>query len=115
MSKEIIVFKSEFKQQPSTVKFTYELKNIKHTGFVVLNDGSYNAYKNQCMHLPVELDWQDNNFLDEEGKFIICATHGAIYNLEEGYCVSGPCQGMKLKAMAVEEVIDRLIIKIEAE
>ena len=42
------------------------------------------------MHLSVELDWQDNNFLDDERKFIICATHGAIYNPTNGYCVSGP-------------------------
>ncbi len=62
------------------------------------------------MHLSVELDWQDNEFLDDEGKFIICATHGATYNPEDGYCVSGPCQGQKLKKIAFEERPDKIII-----
>jgi len=105
------IYKNQFSTESSTVKFNYELDEIKLSGFLIFYKGNFYAYQNECMHLSVELDWKDNDFLDDEGRFIICATHGAIYNPEDGYCVSGPCQGKKLKKIAFEERADKIIIK----
>ncbi len=114
MNRELVVNKNEFQSGNPSIKFYYEQDGIKCSGFIVLCEGVYYAYHNQCMHLPVELDWKDNHFLDDDGKFIICATHGATYNIHDGLCVYGPCKGKKLNKMLIEETVDQLIIIIRA-
>ena len=68
--------------------------------FVVLKDGQAYAYKNSCPHLGVELEWEEDKFLDFEGVLIQCATHGALFVIETGKCVSGPCLGQSLEPVA---------------
>ncbi len=60
------------------------------------------AYVNSCPHTGVSLDWVPNQFLDAGGTHIQCATHGALFRLQDGYCVSGPCAGQSLKPVVVE-------------
>ena len=36
-----------------------------------------------------------------EKKYIICSTHGALFKIEDGYCISGPCQSSSLEAVPV--------------
>ena len=79
MDKKIKIAVESFKKDPSSVKFNFLTNGEKMTGFALLFDGSYYVYKNQCQHLPVELDWEENEFFDEDNKFIVCATHGANY------------------------------------
>lgn len=109
--KILTIYKNQFTTDSPTVKFNYELEGIKLSGFVIFYKGNFYAYQNECMHLSVELDWNENDFLDDEGKYIVCATHGAIYNPEDGNCVSGPCQGKKLKKIAFKEQADKIILK----
>jgi naringenin degradation protein FdeD len=60
------------------------------------------AYRNSCPHRGTPLDWQPDRFLDAEGRLIQCATHGALFRIEDGFCVSGPCVGAHLAAIAIE-------------
>jgi nitrite reductase/ring-hydroxylating ferredoxin subunit len=71
--------------------------------FAVRVDGHVRAYLNRCSHVPVELDWQPGHFLDDSGLYIVCATHGAMYDASNGACVGGPCRGAGLKAIEVFE------------
>ena len=72
--------------------------------FAVYFEGQFHAYINQCQHLPIELDWNEEHYFDETEKFLICATHGAVYDPKTGYCLSGPCKSKYLKKL---EVIER--------
>jgi len=54
------------------------------------------VYLNRCPHLGVPLQWQDDRFLDEDGAFIRCASHGALFERDTGHCVQGPCRGDSL-------------------
>jgi nitrite reductase/ring-hydroxylating ferredoxin subunit len=74
------------------------------TGFVVRYDGVVHGYLNRCAHVPVELDWSPGEFFEGSGLYIMCATHGAIYVPETGYCTGGPCRGGKLRKMKVHEI-----------
>lgn len=65
---------------------------IKHNGQIVI-------YENRCPHLGIELNWQEDQFLDASGSLIQCSTHGALFLIENGHCVSGPCQGKNLIAI----------------
>ncbi len=67
--------------------------------FVVMKDGVPYAYRNACPHLGIELEWEPDKFLDFEGVLIQCATHGALFVIESGECVSGPCLGQALQAV----------------
>jgi len=65
--------------------------------FVVRHGGRVVAYENSCPHLGSPLDWVPDRFLDLEKRHILCATHGALFRIEDGLCVSGPCAGKSLK------------------
>jgi nitrite reductase/ring-hydroxylating ferredoxin subunit len=59
------------------------------------------AYLNRCAHKLVELDWQEGEFFDAEHRYLVCATHGAMYDPASGVCVDGPCRGAVLTAVPV--------------
>lgn len=79
-----------------------EAKSAKYDGesYLVVNfDNSIYVYRNRCPHLGIPLEWQENDFLEEGGDLIRCATHGALFTIEDGLCVSGPCNGEFLTAV----------------
>lgn len=65
--------------------------------FAVKQDSKIYLYWNRCPHLGTPLEWQDDKFLDADGKFIQCATHGALFQIEDGHCLVGPCKGKNLQ------------------
>ncbi len=72
------------------------------TIFITQRDGSYYAYNNLCPHLQTELEFLENQFLDRDGEYIECSTHGALFNVESGECISGPCQGDFLEKIKID-------------
>ena len=60
------------------------------------------AYRNSCPHRGTPLDWHPDRFLDASGQLILCATHGAMFRIADGFCVSGPCAGASLAAVGIE-------------
>lgn len=71
--------------------------------FVLRVDGVPRAYLNRCAHVPVELDWQPDEFLDSERRHIVCAVHGATYSAHTGACLYGRCGRAGLVAVSVAE------------
>ena len=58
---------------------------------------SVHAYLNRCTHVAMEMDWQPNQFFDDTGRWLLCATHGAAYQPDTGACAGGPCRGGLVK------------------
>lgn len=85
------------------VRFPLSAGGSDATGFVVRYDGQLHAYLNRCAHVPIELDWSPGEFFESSGLYIMCATHGAIYLPESGYCEGGPCRGARLRKIQVSE------------
>lgn len=73
------------------------------TGFVVRYSGKAHGYLNRCAHVPIELDWNEGDFFDSSGLYLICSTHGAVYVPENGHCTGGPCRGRSLRRIAIVE------------
>jgi nitrite reductase/ring-hydroxylating ferredoxin subunit len=71
--------------------------------FVVRWRGELHAFVNQCRHVAMSLDWVENQFFTEEGDFLLCPTHGALYAPDTGECVSGPPCGKSLHAVPLTE------------
>jgi nitrite reductase/ring-hydroxylating ferredoxin subunit len=72
-------------------------------GFAIRFSGRVHAYLNRCAHIPMEMDYQPNQFFDSTGQWLICATHGAIYHPETGACRGGPCRGGLIKIGLTEQ------------
>lgn len=53
-------------------------------------------YENTCPHIGTPLDFEPGQFLDLEREYILCSTHGALFRIDDGYCISGPCSGDNL-------------------
>lgn len=71
-------------------------------GLLLLRDGErVRAYVNSCPHRGTPLDLVPNRLRDETGRFLVCATHGAHFRIEDGYCVAGPCTGDSLRPAAI--------------
>lgn len=69
--------------------------------FVVREDDRVLGYVNSCPHLGTPLNWQDDVFISDDSGLILCATHGALFEIADGACVSGPCEGQALEAVPV--------------
>lgn len=69
------------------------------------------AYVNNCPHYDrAPLGWKKDAFLNGTGDKIMCASHGALFAIEDGVCEVGPCLGQTLEPIAVT-VIDGQIIE----
>jgi nitrite reductase/ring-hydroxylating ferredoxin subunit len=80
-------------------------------GFMVNRDGEYFAYVNSCPHTGAPLEWTPDQFLDAEGGHIICAVHGALFEIATGLCVYGPCTGASLESVPLEVMGSKAKIK----
>ncbi len=80
----------------------FTIKANETSIFVVKKNQTLYGYKNSCPHLGIELEWLEDQFLDSEGSLIQCSTHGALFLIEDGQCVSGPCQGQALTPISLE-------------
>lgn len=64
--------------------------------------GYVHAWLNVCPHAGRRLDWAPGQFLRGKTGQLICAVHGASFELPQGVCVGGPCLGQSLTPVAVE-------------
>jgi len=78
--------------------------------FAVKKDGQVYVYRNSCPHLGVELNWLEHKFLDQENALIQCTTHGALFVIESGQCVAGPCMGEALQVVACKVEDGKVIL-----
>lgn len=69
------------------------------------------AWLNICPHAGRRLDWAPGKFLLSKDGLLVCAVHGASFELREGACVAGPCRGESLRAVAVAVVNGRVCIE----
>jgi len=76
--------------------------NDQQSFVVVKKYGEIHAYINRCPHLGIRLEWQENKFLDSDGALIECSTHGALFEIDTGNCIVGPCRGDKLTPIELE-------------
>jgi nitrite reductase/ring-hydroxylating ferredoxin subunit len=94
----------------SSAKFPLRWRDRRIEAFVVNVGGRFYAYVNQCIHAGTPLDWWPNEFFTDDGRLLICATHGALYEPETGRCAGGPCTGGSLYGLPVRVEGDRVVV-----
>lgn len=89
-------------------------KGIEHNNlymFAVKKNAQLFLYWNRCPHIGTPLEWEDDRFLNSDHALIQCSTHGALFQIEDGLCLAGPCRGKHLQAIPF--IIDNGMIMVE--
>ena len=84
-------------------RFEVDGEGGKTPAFAVRYRGQVHAYLNRCAHVPMELDWKPGEFFDVTGLYLICTTHGALYDPATGICHGGRCDRRGLEKLPVVE------------
>jgi len=71
--------------------------------FIVRKDGELYGYENHCPHLGIQLEMVPDQFLESTHSLIQCSMHGALFQISDGLCISGPCFDQKLKPVSIKE------------
>ena len=90
-------------------KFLLAVAGTEVEAFLLNVGGAFHAYVNRCRHVPMGLDWVENQFFTEDGQYIQCATHGAYYVPDTGECVAGPPCGKSLVRVPIEVEGDAIV------
>jgi len=96
---ELIIGNIDEIKNPGCREFSAGDSDWPFKGFIVRQGEDIFAYQNYCMHAGHPLNWQPDSFLTADKSKIICASHGAIYDIASGECVAGPCRGKKLNSI----------------
>jgi nitrite reductase/ring-hydroxylating ferredoxin subunit len=94
-----------------TKKFVQQVDGREVECFLLNYGGQLFAYVNRCRHVPMTMDWVENQFLTEDGRYILCATHGAAYEPDSGECVFGPPCGKFLDRVPLT-IDDGLVVAL---
>ena len=81
--------------------FVLQLRAGRFHGFVVRQGEAIHGYVDRCPHAGVPLAQRLDDYLSPSGDLIACSWHGALFQIEDGLCVGGPCVGHRLTSWPV--------------
>jgi nitrite reductase/ring-hydroxylating ferredoxin subunit len=93
-------------------KFTLRRGQRDLEALLVNYEGNYFAYVNRCPHTGITLDWVNNQFFSSDNRYLMCATHGAVFEPPTGECVWGPCFGLALQSVPIEIADERIYARL---
>jgi nitrite reductase/ring-hydroxylating ferredoxin subunit len=99
-------------EDPGSKSFEVNIKDKTESVFVVHKNGEFFAYLNQCPHTGASLEWQQDQFLDLDKELIQCATHDALFIIDSGECIAGPCAGDALQSLPLSIHSDKIHLDI---
>lgn len=81
---------------PGARNFVLQLGDAYFHGFVVRKGEQVHGYVDRCPHAGFPLAQQLDDYLTRSGELIQCDWHGALFRIEDGVCIGGPCGGARL-------------------
>ena len=99
--REVEVGRVDELEDPGCREFSIGEGDWPFRGFVVRKGEAVYAYQNFCVHVGHPLNWSPGKFLTRDKTALICASHGATYEIETGYCFAGPGNGRALRRVDV--------------
>ena len=97
---------------PGSRAFELSFRGAPLDVFVVQVNASLRAYVNSCPHTGVNLEWQQDRFLDLDNAFIQCSTHDALFEIDSGLCIAGPCVDRSLQALELTRENGSLVLHV---
>lgn len=102
-NERLICASQELEEGGTGVRFEVQRAGQAVPAFAIRHGGRVYGYLNRCGHVPVELDFQPGEFFDHSRVYLICATHGALYDPATGACLGGRCTGRGLVRLEMAE------------
>ncbi len=84
--------------------FVIALRAGRFHGFVVRRGNGVFGYVDRCPHMGLPLAQVLDDYLAPSGGAIACSWHGALFAIENGRCLGGPCAGAGLLGWPVDVV-----------
>jgi nitrite reductase/ring-hydroxylating ferredoxin subunit len=81
--------------------FVLQMRAGRFHGFVVRKGEAVHGYVDRCPHAGMPLAQALDDYLTPDGGLIACSWHGALFQIEDGACVGGPCVGQALAVWPV--------------
>ena len=100
--REVEVGRLDELEDPGCREFSIGEGDWPFRGFVVRKGEEVFAYQNFCMHAGHPLNWSPNKFLTKDKSAIICASHGAMFDIQTDNCIAGPASGRALRQVVAE-------------
>ena len=88
--------------EPGSRGYVLQIGEAFFHGFVVRKGGEVAGWIDRCPHAGFPIAVELDRYLTPDGGLIMCSWHGAVFTVEEGACVGGPCVGARLTPWPVE-------------
>ncbi|MDD2610229.1 MAG: Rieske 2Fe-2S domain-containing protein [Giesbergeria sp.] len=86
----------------------------RDTVFVVRRGDCVHGWYDQCPHEGLTpLPYRRHHYLNKAGNRIVCFAHGALFEIDSGQCVRGPCLGQALRSLPLTLLKDGRIMAVE--
>ena len=102
LMKKTEIYKSDNLLDGDAKGLVTTVEGMQRNIFLVRKGGKIFAFLNWCPHNQVLIDQIPNKFFNAEKTYIQCSKHGALFQIEDGLCVEGPCEGEYLKSLNIE-------------
>lgn len=81
----------------------FEVRGLQRKVVIVRKGGRIFGYLDSCPHYEggTPMAWRTDRYLNGEGTHLACHSHGALFDIETGECVLGPCLGQSLTRVAL--------------
>jgi len=86
---------------PGARGFLFREGEALFLGFVVRRGEAVAGYIDRCPHAGMPLALAPGRYLTAAGDLILCSSHGALFRIDDGVCVGGPCAGKALEGWGV--------------
>ena len=81
---------------PGARGFRFRAEDAVFAGFVIRRGEAVVGYVDSCPHAGWPLAGPSGRHLTRENDLILCAGHAALFRIEDGAMVAGPCQNVAL-------------------
>jgi nitrite reductase/ring-hydroxylating ferredoxin subunit len=72
------------------------------TVLLVRHGGAVHGWRDACPHHGgTPMAWRKNEYLNADRNRIVCAAHGAQFEIGSGKCALGPCLGQALQTVDI--------------
>lgn len=104
MTRKILLCASQDLEHENVKKLPHPLQSDLDL-ILIKQDQHYYAYHNICPHFSIQLDNAKGQFFTYNNQWIMCAHHSAMFEIDTGLCIDGPCKARQLipEKLSVEQ------------